>query len=91
MGQGLWLAQEGHPSLPQPLYHSFQGSVTAVCGIRMQDEYHTTAPKPSSLLPEQHLVKSHRRPSDSAGVKPRVMCHSKLEQGQAVSRRETDD
>lgn len=39
MGQGLGLAQEGHPSLPQPLYHSFQGSVTAVCGIRMQDEY----------------------------------------------------
>lgn len=39
MGQGLWLAQEGHASLPQPLYHSFQGSVTAICGIRTQDEY----------------------------------------------------
>lgn len=38
MGQGLWLAQEGHSALPQSPYHSFQFSVTAVCGSRMRDE-----------------------------------------------------
>lgn len=38
MGQGLWLAQERHSALPQPLDHSFQHPVTAVCGSRIQVE-----------------------------------------------------
>lgn len=47
MGEGLWLAQEGHTTLPQPLYHFFQCPFTVVCERGEQDE---GVPVPTSAL-----------------------------------------
>lgn len=68
MSEGLRLAQEGHATLPQPLYHSFQCPFTIICergrkneGVRLspsQPQPSISAPLPT---PVQCLLEGRRR------------------------------
>lgn len=65
VSEGLWLAQQGHPTLPQPPDHSFQRPVIVVCGRGKQGEGGPSQPQPSTSAPA---------PSTAPVGRPKAVC-----------------